>query len=130
MLSFNVLPLRFPIRIRDLAPRLPNNQIAGSVIPDLLFVVRSDRQPEIQIPGAAGDGSVLGFFFANDVVVGEVVFEGANDQRLGPVVADGDGGFVVFGFGAFGPVEDALGEDGGSLDGELSDVDFFLVGHG
>ena len=51
---------RLPIRIRDLASSLPNDEIAGGMIPDLLLVVRSDQQPEIQIPGATGYGPVLG----------------------------------------------------------------------
>lgn len=53
-------------------------------------------------------------------------------QGLGAEVANCDGGFVVFGEGAFSFfVEDFLGEEDGALNGEFGDFEFFPVGvHG
>lgn len=73
-------------------------------------------------PDLSGEGGVgaegAGFFFADDFVVGEVAFDGVDDEGLGAEVADCDGGVVVFGEGSFGFfVEDSLCEEGGALDG-------------
>ena len=75
-----------------------------------------------QFPDLVGEGFVFskggGFFFADDFVRGEVVLDGMDYEGLGAEVADCDGGFVVFGDGAFGFfTENALGEEGGALDG-------------
>lgn len=85
----------------------------------------------VDLGGEGGVGAEgAGFFFADDLVVGEVGSEGVDDEGLGAEVADRDGGVVVFGEGAFGFfVEDALREEGGALDGELGYVEFFGVGH-
>ena len=54
-----------------------------------------------------------------------------DDECLGAVIADGDGGGVGFGECAFGRcVEDGAGEEGGAADGEEGDLEFFFVGHG
>jgi len=63
--------------------------------------------------------------------VREVFADGVDDEGLGAEVADRDGRFVVFGESALGFfVEDALREDGGSLDGEFGYLEFLWVRHG
>ncbi|KAF7551780.1 hypothetical protein G7046_g7616 [Stylonectria norvegica] len=72
-----------------------------------------------------------GLLLGDDGVVGEVVVQGGDDEGLGAEVADGDGGLVILVDGALRLfVEDALGEDGGALDGELCDLQFSAVGGG
>ena len=58
--------------------------------------------------------------------------EGRDDEGLGAEIANRDGGTVVFGERTLGViVEDFLGEESGTLDGEEGDVDFMAVGgHG
>ena len=64
------------------------------------------------------------------MILWEVVAYSLDDERLGAVVADGNGRLVVFEFGAFDAlVEDRLGEESGALDGEGGDAEFFFVGH-
>ncbi|CRK13809.1 hypothetical protein BN1723_002033 [Verticillium longisporum] len=73
-----------------------------------------------------------GLLLGDNLVFGEVVAQGGDDEGLGAKVANGDGGLVILVDGALGFfVEDALREDGGALDGELGDLEFFRVGrHG
>lgn len=55
--------------------------------------------------------------------------DGRVDESLGAEVANGDGGRVGFGKGAFGGVmEDGLGEESGTLDGEESDMKLSFIG--
>lgn len=64
-----------------------------------------------------------GLLLGDDGVIGKVVAEGSNDEGLGAKVADGDGRLVVLVDGALGLfVKDSLGEDGGPLDGQLSNL--------
>lgn len=57
--------------------------------------------------------------------------DGGDDQGLGTEVTDGDWGRVGFGKGAFsGVVEDRLGEESGTLDGEEGNMKLcFIRGH-
>lgn len=53
-----------------------------------------------------------------------------DDECLSAEVADCDGGFVIFGEGAFGFfMENSLGEQGSALDGELGNVQLFFIRH-
>ena len=75
---------------------------------------------------AEGTSLLLG----HDLIVREVLADSLDDQGLGSEVADGNGRFVVFGHGALGLLmEYLLSEDGRTLDGELGDKLFSLVGH-
>ena len=59
------------------------------------------------------------------------MFDSADNESLGAEIADCDGGLVGFVEGAFCFfAEDAFGEDGGALDGEEGNVEFFGVGGG
>lgn len=51
-----------------------------------------------------------------------------NDEGLSSEVANGDGGFIIFGKSAFGFfVEDTFSEESGALNGELRDMELFFV---
>lgn len=73
-----------PLRVRHAPARLAHNHVPRRVVPDLLPVVpaAADRQPEVQVGGAAGDGAVLGLGVHADA--------GARDAEAG-----GDGGLVA-----------------------------------
>lgn len=87
-----------------------------------------------EAPDLGAEGLVLtqllGLFLGNNLVIGEVLANGLDDEGLGAEVANGNGGLVVLGKGALGLFEkDLLGEDGGPLNGEFGDVAFLLVRH-
>lgn len=87
-----------------------------------------------QAPDLSAEVLVLtqgaGLLLGDDLVVGEVLADGGDDQGLSAEVANGDGGLVILGDCALGLLEeDLLCEETRPLDGQFGDVTFLLVRH-
>lgn len=87
----------------------------------------ADEVPDDLLEVVVG-AELVSILLADDLVVGEVGLEGADDEDLGAKVANGDGGLVILVDGALGAlVEDTLGEDGGALHGQLGHLELLGV---
>ena len=72
-----------------------------------------------------------GLLLGNNLVVGEVLADGGDDESLGAEIADSDRGLVILGDGTLSLLEeDLLSEKAGPLDGQFGNETFLLVGHG